>query len=443
VTAILKPPAAWPAILLRREGAQAAPEPKRAAGASTETFDGLRRTVRELGGQGTIALLAEAGLRGRGGSGFPTADKWRAAALVEAPAKYVVANGYGADPSSLTDRTLMEREPDAVIEGAAIAAWSIGAEEAIIAIRAGSTDAIAGPQGAIDAAMLRGELGDDAMSTGRRLVVEVRTVQGAYMLGEETVLLKALDGRRGQPEQRPPHPTTNGYRGMPTVVQNVQTLAAAAWILRNGAAAFRATGTTETPGTILVQVAGDERGGVAEVPFGTPLGDIVKLAGGVRAGRSIKAVLVGGPSGGILPADRLSTPYTFEALRLLGAHVGSGSIMVADDRACVVDLARVLTRFCADEACGKTIPCRIGSRRLFEIGDRIVKGTPKPTDLDLLEDLSADMVASALCDHERLTTLPLMSGMRYFRSELDEHVLRSSCPAGVCHPIAMATAAAH
>jgi len=208
MTAILKTPAAWPAILLRRRDGQEAgaeqkrgAEAKRGSGTSTTTFDGLRRTVRELGGQGTIALLAEAGLRGRGGSGFPTADKWRAAALAEAPAKYVVANGYGADPSSLTDRTLMEREPDAVIEGAAIAAWAIGAEEAIIAVRAGSTDAIAALQGAINAALLRGELGDDAMATGRRLVIEVRTVQGAYMLGEETVLLKALDGRRGQPEQ--------------------------------------------------------------------------------------------------------------------------------------------------------------------------------------------------------------------------------------------------
>ena len=445
MTTILKTPAAWPAILVPREGA-AASEPKRggAAGApnaATATFDGLRRAVRELGGQGTIALLAEAGLRGRGGSGFPTADKWRAAALAEAPAKYVVANGYGADPSSLTDRTLMEREPAAVVEGAAIAAWAIGAEEAIIAVRAGSADAIAALQGAIAAGLARGELGDDVLGTGRRLVVEVRTVQGAYMLGEETVLLKALDGKRGQPEQRPPHPSTNGYRGMPTVVQNVQTLVAAAWIVRNGAAAFRATGTGDNAGTILVQVAGGERGGVAEVPFGTPLGDIVKLAGGLGAGRSIKAVLVGGPSGGILPADRLSTPYTFEALRLLGAHVGSGSIMVADDRACVVDLARVLTRFCADEACGKTIPCRIGTARLAEIGERMSAGTSRANDLQLATDLSDDIVGSALCDHERLATLPLMSGLRYFGPEVEAHVERGECPTGVCRPIHLAASA--
>jgi NADH:ubiquinone oxidoreductase subunit F (NADH-binding) len=168
---------------------------------------------------------------------------------------------------------------------------------------------------------------------------------------------------------------------------------------------------------------------------------MVELGGALPKGRSIKAVLVGGPSGGLLPADLLDTPYDFESLRAAGAHIGSGSVVVADDRACVVDLARLLTRFCASEACGKTIPCRIGTRRLVEIADRVAEGRPRPTDLGLMVDLSADIVASALCDHERLTTLPLASGMRYFRSELDEHLLRSSCPAGVCHPIAVTAAA--
>ena len=181
--------------------------------------------------------------------------------------------------------------------------------------------------------------------------------------------------------------------------------------------------------------------GIAEVPLGTPLSTVIGLGGRLPAKRSVKAVLVGGPSGGLLPPDVLDTPYTFAALRAAGAHIGSGSVVVADDRACVVDLARLLTRFCASEACGKTIPCRIGTRRLVEIADRAIDGRPRPTDMTLLTDLSADIVASALCDHERLTTLPLASGMRYFRSELDEHILRSSCPAGVCHPIAVAAGA--
>jgi NADH:ubiquinone oxidoreductase subunit F (NADH-binding) len=261
------------------------------------------------------------------------------------------------------------------------------------------------------------------------------------MLGEETVLLKALEGKRGQPEQRPPHPAERGLYGMPTVVQNVQTMATVPWIIRNGSAAFAATGTTDDPGTILVQVRTPAGDGIAEVPLGTSLREIVALGGTMPAGRSIKAILVGGPSGGLLPPDLLDTPYAFAPLRAAGAHVGSGSVVVADDRTCIVDLARLLTRFCAGEACGKTIPCRIGTRRLVEIADRVVDGRPRPTDPTLLEDLSADIVASALCDHERLTTLPLASGMRYFRSELDEHILRSACPAGVCHPIAVAAGA--
>jgi NADH:ubiquinone oxidoreductase subunit F (NADH-binding) len=213
------------------------------------------------------------------------------------------------------------------------------------------------------------------------------------------------------------------------------------WILANGADAFAAIGSPASPGTILVSVRAPAGAGVAEVPIGTPLREIVALAG--KGGRSpLKALLVGGPAGGILPAALGDTAYEFEALRAVGAHVGSGSIVAADDRACVVDLARLLTRFCADEACGKTIPCRIGLRRVSEIGDRIATGLPKPTDLYLLADLTMDITGSALCDHERLATLPFASGMRYFQSELDEHILRSSCPAGVCRPIAVAAGAA-
>jgi NADH:ubiquinone oxidoreductase subunit F (NADH-binding) len=262
------------------------------------------------------------------------------------------------------------------------------------------------------------------------------------MLGEETVLIKALEGKRGQPEQRPPHPSEDGLWGKPTVVQNAQTAAAAAWILAHSAKEFRVFGTDEAPGTILVDVRGPAGGGVAEVPFGATLGDIANLAGGAGTGHQVKAVLVGGPSGGILPADRLSTPYTYEALRAAGAHVGSGSVIVADERACVVDLARLLTRFCADEACGKTIPCRIGTRRLAEIGERMAGGTSRANDLKLLVDLSDDIVGSALCDHERLATLPLTSGLRYFRPELDAHIERGECPAGVCRPIALGRSSA-
>jgi NADH:ubiquinone oxidoreductase subunit F (NADH-binding) len=439
MTDLLKTPSAWPKILLERAGA---PDPTDLdAAARAGAFDGLRRVIRDLGATATIATIAASGLRGRGGAGFPAAVKWRTAAATAAPRRYVVVNGYGADPATGTDRYLLERDPFAVIEGAAIAAFSIGADEVIVAVRADATEAIRRLESAIGAAEEAGFLGFDILGSGYDLSVTVRPVQGAYMLGEETVLLKALEGKRGQPEQRPPHPAERGLLGMPTVVHNVQTVAAVPWIIRNGPQAFAAIGAPDSPGTILVQLRTPAGDGIAEVPLGTPLGEVIKLGGRLPAGRSVKAILVGGPSGGLLPPELLDTPYAFGPLRAAGAHVGSGSVVVADDRTCVVDLARILTRFCAGEACGKTIPCRIGTRRLVEIVDRVVEGRPRPSDPTLLEDLSADIVASALCDHERLTTLPLASGMRYFRSELDAHILRSACPAGVCHPIAVAAGA--
>ncbi len=438
---MLKTPKKWPSILLPRT--PVADPTDLDAAMEAGAFTGLRLAMRDLGATGTTAAIGASGLRGRGGAGYPAADKWRAASATAASGRVVVANGYGADPSSVTDRILMERNPFAVIEGLAIAAFAIGAGEAIIAVRADATTAIRILEAAIGAAQDVGLVGNDMFGPGRHLDMTVRTVQGAYLLGEETILLKALEGKRGQPEQRPPHPATRGLRGLPTVVHNVQTLAAIPWIVVNGSEAFAKIGAPECPGTMLVQVRGPEASGVAEVPMGTNLRDIAALAGTPSGARSLKAVLVGGPSGGILPPEALDIPYTFDGLKAAGAHIGSGSVIVADDRACIVDLARVLTRYCADEACGKTIPCRIGTRRLSEIGDRLAFGTSRAGDLDLITDLASDIVGSALCDHERLATLPLVSGMRYFRAELDEHLERSSCPAGVCHPIAMTASATH
>ena len=440
MTAILPTPKGWPSILLARRGA-ADPTDLDAA-VSAGAFEGLRKAIRELGPEGTIAEVDASGLRGRGGAGHRTAAKWRTAAATPARARYVVANGYGADPGSGTDRTLLETDPYAVVEGVAIAAFAIGAEEAFICVRSTATEAVGRLQAAVDEAASRNFIGDDALGSGRRIEIEVRPVQGAYMLGEETVLLKALDGKRGQPEQRPPHPATRGFRNAPTVIQNVQTLATVPWILRNGAKAFAAIGAADAPGTVLVDVRGAAKSGVAEVPFGTSLRDITTLGGVPRAPRKVKAVVVGGPTGGILPPSALDTAYTFEALRAAGAHVGSGSVIVADDRACVVDLARLLTRYAADEACGKTIPCRIGLRRVAEIGERLTTGTSRGGDLDLLTDLCADIVGSGLCDHERLATLPMLSGLRSFRDEVDAHYLRGECPAGVCRPIALGASAA-
>lgn len=455
MAAFLATPSAWPAVLTGRAAALQAepgalPDPGRGPwdpsaaldiAVRLGAFEGLRRAVRDLGPTGTIATIAASGLRGRGGAGFPTAEKWRAAASQPAGQRYVVANGYGADPSARTDAALMAADPWTVIEGLAIAALAVGASEAILAVRADDPALGELLEGAARAAEEAGFLGEDVLGSGQRIGLSVRPVQGAYMLGEETVLLKALEGRRGQPEQRPPYPTERGLFDRPTVVNNVQTLAAVPWIVREGGEAYAAIGSKGSPGTILVQLRGPAGGGVAEVPLGTPLRDLVALAGGT-GDRALKAVLVGGPTGGLLPADLLDTPYEFDALAAAGAHVGSGSVVIADDRACVVDLARLLTRFSSEAACGKSIPCRIGLRRLYEIGERVASGRPKPTDTALLADLAQDVAASALCDHERLATLAFTSGMRYFRSELDDHLLRSTCPAGVCQPIAVAAGAA-
>jgi NADH:ubiquinone oxidoreductase subunit F (NADH-binding) len=417
MTTILKTPSSWPTILLA--GADRADPTDLDSAVAAGAFDALRRVTRELGGTGLIALIAASGLRGRGGAGFPAAEKWRTAATIEAPRRYVVANGYGADPASRTDRTLLLRNPYAIIEGAAIAAFGIGASDVLIAVRAEDTAAIDGLTFAIDAATAAGHLGTNVGGTGRDIDVTVRPVQGAYMLGEETVLLKALEGKRGQPEQRPPHPAERGLFGMPTVVHNVQTLAAVPWIVREGADAFAAIGASDSPGTVLVAVRTPGGEGIAEVPLGTPLRDIVALGGKLPAGRTIKAVLVGGPSGGLLPPAALDTAYAFAPLREAGAHLGSGSVTVVDDRTDLVELIGVLTRFCSNEACGKTIPCRIGTRRLAEIVGRREDGLSTPADRGLAADLAHDIVASALCDHERLATLPLMSGLRYFESEFD------------------------
>ncbi len=444
MTTILRTPKDWPAILLPAGAARDAGDPLDLDAARERgAFVGLRRSIHDLGATDTIATIAASGLRGRGGAGFPTAEKWRAAAGAPASRRYVVANGYGADPSSATDRTLLERNPYAVLEGALIAAIAIGATEAIVAVRSDASEAIRALETALERMIAADLAGDDVLGSGQAVEITIRPVQGAYMLGEETVLLKALEGKRGQPEQRPPHPTERGLFGKPTVVQNVQTLASVPWIIANGPEAFAAIGSKASPGTVLVSVRAPTGAGVAEVPIGTTLHDIIALAGPRAGAAELKAILVGGPSGGILPAELADTAYEYDALRSAGAHMGSGAIVAADKRACIVDLARLLTRFCADEACGKTIPCRIGLRRVSEIGDRVATGLPKPTDLALLADLSSDIVGSALCDHERLATLPFASGMRYFRSELDEHILRSSCPAGVCRPIAVAAGAAH
>ncbi len=417
-------------------------------------FAALRIAVEDLKADGVIDALTESGMRGRGGGGHPIGDKWRACARAEAAAppayaadgaaeRYVVVNAYQSDPAVTTDRVLLEKNPYAVIEGAAIAAFTVGASEVVVAIRAEATDTIRAVEAAVAAAEAAGYIGADALGSGAGIHFSVKPLQGSYMLGEETVLLKGLEGKRGQPEQQPPYPTSRGLFGAPTLIHGPQTFAAVPTILSGGIAGFPETVARAFAGTILVQLSGAvAHPGIAEVPFGATLREVLDVAGGVPSPHRLKAVLVGGPSGGILPVDALGIGFDHDSLEKAGAHVGSGSIVALDQHSCVVDLAAVLTRFCADEACGKTIPCRIGLRRLAEIGARICEGQPRGDEIGRLTDLSVDIAGSALCDHERRATLALLSVVRYFRDDLDAHIVRNTCPAGICQPKAETRAGA-
>ncbi len=433
---VLATPAKWPRLLI-----PAKPQAKPAnldAAVKAGAFAGLHTAIEELGPAATTAAVTKSGLRGRAGVGFSAGEKWRLCSLAAADRRYVVVNACQSDPAVMTDRLLLEMNPYAVLEGAAIAAFAVNATEVIVAVRAEARDAIRVLEEAIAAAEKAGYLGEDVMGSGFDIHVSIKALQGAYMLGEETVLLKGLEGKRGQPEQQPPYPTTSGLFGRPTLVHSPQTFAEVPAIIRGGPDGQAGIGPRAGAGTILVQVSGAVvNPGVAEVPLGTTLGAILDLAGGVAPKKQLKALLVGGPSGGILPPSALSIAYQHDTLDKAGAYIGSGSIVVIDQATCLVDLAAVLTRYCADEACGKTIPCRIGLRRLAEIGARICEGQPRGDELTRLADLSADIVASSLCDHERRTTLSLLSLVRYFRDELDAHILNSTCPAGICQMMAV------
>jgi NADH:ubiquinone oxidoreductase subunit F (NADH-binding) len=436
---ILATPARFPRLLLPATPAQDPLDLDAALAAGA--FASLRSAVDEPRAGGVIDALVESGMRGRGSGGFPIGEKWRACARTEADRRFVVINAYQADPAVLTDRVLLETNPYAVIEGAAIAAFAVGASEVMVALRAEAADTIQAVETAVAAAEAAGCIGGDVLGSGAEIHFSVKPLQGSYLLGEETVLLKGLEGRRGQPEQQPPYSTTRGLFGAPTLIHGPQTFAAVPTILSGGIAGFPETGAQAFAGTILIQISGAvARPGIAEVPFGVTIQEILDVAGGVPSPHKVKALLVGGPSGGILPPESLSVGFDHDSLETAGAQVGSGSIVVIDQHTCVVDLAAVLTRYCADQACGKTIPCRIGLRRLAEIGARICEGQPRADEIARLTDLSADIVGSALCDHERRATLALLSVVRYFRDELDAHIVRNTCPAGVCQPKAAARA---
>jgi len=381
-----------------------------------------------------IESVTAAGLRGRGGAGFPTGRKWTAARSAPGQLKYVVCNGDEGDPGAFMDRLVLEADPHRVVEGLALAAYAIGASEGFFYIRAEYPLAVRNIRRAIQDAERQGFLGTNILGSGFHLRLEVREGAGAFVCGEETALIRSLEGRRGTPRLRPPYPVERGFRNRPTVINNVETLACVPWILRHGPEAFSALGTPSSKGTKVFALAGKiKRGGLIEVPMGLTIGEIVnEIGGGVKDGRTFKAVQLGGPSGGCIPASLAHTPIDYDALPATGAIMGSGGMVVLDDRDCTVDIARFFLRFTQAESCGKCTFCRIGTKRMLEILDRLCSCEGRPGDLETLEMLANAVAQASLCGLGQTAPNPVLTTLRYFRHEYEAHLNEKRCPAGSC-----------
>ena len=394
-------------------------------------YAGLERAITRLSPEETIREVESAGLRGRGGSGFPTADKWRIAREAPGERKIVVANLMAADPSALGDRALAEGNPHLVVEGALIAAYAVGASEAIIAVRRDWTAAIERLQAAAREATEAHLAGYLVLGTDTSIQLSVWEGSGAYVAGEETALISALSGDRGMPLIRPPYPASRGLWGAPTVVQNAETLGHVAWIVAHSPDAFASVGAEGNRGTKLVTIMGRVgEPGLLEVPLGTPLLELLGMAGGGTG--TTKALFVGGPGGGAIDAGSLELAYDYDTMERAGAIIGSGSILVTDSQTCMVDTARFFVDFSAREACGKAVPCRIGTRRLVEALDRVLAATPRPNDFMLLRDLSRKVSDTALCKLERIASAPILTTLERFGDEYQAHAERGVCLAGAC-----------
>jgi NADH-quinone oxidoreductase subunit F len=380
-----------------------------------------------------IDLMEKSGLRGRGGAGFATGSKWRLARQQPGNTKYVICNGDEGDPGAFMDRMLLESFPYRIIEGLAIAAVAIGAHEGIFYIRHEYPLAVKRVRAALKLCAQRGWLGESLLGSGYGMHLTIKEGAGAFVCGEETALIASVEGKRGMPRLRPPFPAQEGLWGKPTVINNVETLAVVPWIVRHGPQAFAAYGTRLSKGTKVFALAGNiQRGGLIEIPMGTTIREIVdEIGGGVQPGRRFKAVQIGGPSGGCVPARLADTPVDYESLREVGAIMGSGGLVVLDDTACMVDIARYFLQFTQDQSCGKCTFCRIGTKRMLDILDRLCAGKGQRHDLAQLEHLALHVGAGSLCGLGKTAPNPVLSTLRYFREEYEAH-LEGRCPAGKC-----------
>jgi NADH-quinone oxidoreductase subunit F len=399
-------------------------------------FTALHQCLDNLTPMAVIDVIDRSGLRGRGGAGFPTARKWRVVQTVASTEKFVICNGDEGDPGAFMDRMLMESFPFRVIEGMMIAAFAVGANKGYIYVRAEYPYAVKRLREALRLCHARGLLGSNIFGTGFKFNLEVFEGAGAFVCGEETAMLESMEGRRGIPRLKPPYPAEQGYHGKPTLINNVETYANVPWILRHGAPAFAAIGSATSKGTKVFALAGKVvRGGLIEVPMGITIREVVEdIGGGTPDGTPFKAVLVGGPSGGCVPAELADTPIDYESLSQVGAIMGSGGLIVLDNRDCMVQMARYFLEFCQCESCGKCTFCRIGTRRMLDILERICKGKAKAHDLTELEELSGMVRRASLCGLGKTAPNPVLSALRFFRAEFDAH-LHGRCPAGKCRDL--------
>ena len=401
---------------------------------ATDGYLALGKLLTEMTPDDVIKVIADSGLRGRGGAGFPTARKWQFAKNSVSDKKYVVCNADEGDPGAFMDRSVLEGDPHAVLEAMAIAGYAIGADEGFVYVRAEYPIAVKRLTIAIAQAREYGLLGKNIFGTGFNFDVHIRLGSGAFVCGEETALLTSIEGNRGEPRPRPPFPAVKGLFGQPTIINNVETLANVAQIINNGAEWFASMGTEKSKGTKVFALGGKiNHTGLVEIPMGTPLRTIIEdIGGGVPHGKKFKAAQTGGPSGGCIPASLIDTPVDYESLIAIGSMMGSGGLIVMDEDNCMVDIAKFFLEFTVDESCGKCTPCRIGTRRMLDILDKITAGKGEDGDIEKLEELAKTIKATALCGLGQTAPNPVLSTLHYFRDEYEAHIKEKRCPAGHC-----------
>lgn len=401
---------------------------------NSDGYTALKKCLTELTPEQVIEIIKVSGLAGRGGAGFPTWFKWNAARQSAGDEKYLICNADEGDPGAFMDRAVIESDPHTLIEGMLIGAYAIGAKHAVVYVRAEYPLAIKRLEKAIEQASERGLIGDNIFGSGFSCDFTIKAGAGAFVCGEETALIESLEGHRGMPRLKPPFPAASGYWQKPSNINNVETFANVSWIINNGGEAFAAMGTEGSKGTKVFAVTGKvKRSGLVEIPMGKTLRDVIfDIGGGMKGTKAFKAVQMGGPSGGCIPVDLIDTVIDYKALGATGAIMGSGGMVVMDEDTCMVGMAKFFLDFTAKESCGKCIHCRIGTKRMLEILERITKGQGKDGDIELLEELCYSIKDGALCGLGQTAPNPVLTTIKYFRNEYEAHINEKKCPAGEC-----------